>query len=233
MTKHLQHDLDDLKREILAMGSMVEDATNKAIGSLVHRRTELASEVLAGDELIDRKELAIEDKCLKMLALHQPVAGDLRFIVGCIKVNNDLERMGDHAQNIAERAVFLTTHPPIEAQIDFQRMVAKVKSMVKHSLDALVNLDVPGARAVCREDDEVDAYHKQMFEELQDLMKRDASTIERAVHTLSVVRHLERIADLATNIAEDIVFMVEGEIIRHNPEELRRLARSSIERGRN
>jgi phosphate transport system protein len=217
MTKHLQHDLDDLKKDILTMGSMVEDATNKAIGSLVQRRPELADEVLAGDESIDRKELAIEDKCLKMLALHQPVAGDLRFIVGCIKVNNDLERMGDHAQNIAERASFLATHPPIAVQIDFQRMVSKVKSMVTRSLDALVTLDSKLARSVCREDDEVDAYNRQMFDELQSLMRRDPNTIERAVHTLSVVRHLERIADLATNIAEDVVFMVEGETIRHQP----------------
>ncbi|MCC6408188.1 MAG: phosphate signaling complex protein PhoU [Planctomycetes bacterium] len=225
MKKHLQHDLDDLKKDILTMGSLVEESINKAIASLVHRRPELASEVSAGDEAIDRKELAIEDKCLKMLALHQPVAGDLRFIIGCIKVNNDLERMGDHAQAIAERATYLATHAPIEAQIDFQRMVVKVQSMVKRGLDALVNLDAELARAVSREDDEVDAYHKQMFAELQDLMRRDADTVERAVHTLSVVRHLERIADLATNIAEDIVFMVEGEVIRHHSTEPSRSTR--------
>lgn len=216
MKKHLQHDLDDLKKDILTMGSLVEESIDKAIAALVHRRPELAVEVSSGDALIDQKELSIEDKCLKMLALHQPVAGDLRFIIGCIKVNNDLERMGDHAQAIAERAAFLSTHPAIEAQIDFQRMVLKVQGMVKRGLDALVNLDAELARAVAREDDEVDAYHKQMFGELQDLMRREPATIERAVHTLSVVRHLERIGDLATNIAEDIVFMVEGEVIRHH-----------------
>lgn len=225
MKKHLQNDLDDLKREILTMGSLVEESINKAIASLVHRRPELAAEVSAGDELIDRKELALEDKCLKMLALHQPVAGDLRFIIGCIKVNNDLERMGDHAQAIAERATHLATHDPIEVQIDFQRMVLKVQGMVKRGLDALVNLDAELARSVANEDDEVDAYHKQMFAELQDVMRRDPDTVERAVHTLSVVRHLERIADLATNIAEDIVFMVEGEVIRHHSAEMRRTTR--------
>jgi phosphate transport system protein len=153
MKKHLQHDLDDLKKDILTMGAMVEESIDKAIASLVHRKPELAHDVSAGDELIDRAELAIEDKCLKMLALHQPVAGDLRFIIGCIKVNNDLERMGDHAQAIAERATYLSTHPPIEAQIDFQRMVRKVQTMVKRGLDALVNLDADLARAVAREDD--------------------------------------------------------------------------------
>lgn len=215
MTKHLLHDLDELKKDILTMGSMVEDATNKAIASLVHRRPELAAEVLAGDDLIDRKELEVEDKCLKILALHQPVAGDLRFIIGCIKVNNDLERMGDIAQNIAERTAYLATHDPIQVRVDFQGMVDLVRSMVGRSLDALVNLDAARARSVCRDDDAVDDYNKQMFAELQDLMSREPSTIERAVQLLSVSRHLERIADLATNIAEDIVFMVEGEVIRH------------------
>ncbi|MCK6448559.1 MAG: phosphate signaling complex protein PhoU [Planctomycetes bacterium] len=232
MKKHLQHDLDDLKKDILTMGSLVEESIDKAIAALVHRRPEIAVEVSSGDALIDQKELAIEDKCLKMLALHQPVAGDLRFIIGCIKVNNDLERMGDHAQAIAERAAFLSTHPPIEAQIDFQRMVLKVQGMVKRGLDALVNLDAELARAVAREDDQVDAYHKQMFGELQDLMQREPATIERAVHTLSVVRHLERIGDLATNIAEDIVFMVDGEVIRHHGGDAARAARLPNHRAR-
>jgi len=223
MSKHLLHDLDQLKKDLLTMGSMVEEAANKAIASLVQRRPELAAEVLAGDDLIDRKELEVEDKCLKMLALHQPVAGDLRFIVGCIKVNNDLERMGDLAQNIAERAAFLATHDPLDVDLDFDRMVEQVRSMVSRGLDALVNLDTRLARAVCSEDDQVDHYNKQMFTQLQDLMARRPETIERAVQLLSVSRHLERIADLATNIAEDIVFMVEGEVIRHRPQAMHRL----------
>src|SRR6185436_9092427 len=178
-----------------------------------------AREVLAGDDAIDRKELEVEDLCLKMLALHQPVAGDLRFIVAVMKVNNDLERMGDHAQNIAERALFLATHAPIDVDLDFARMLDAVRKMVSQSLDALVNQDPKSARAVLAEEDAIDRLHEHMFEVLQELMARDSSTIERAVQMLSVSRHLERIADLATNIAEDIVFMVEGEIIRHSQDD--------------
>jgi phosphate transport system protein len=219
MTKHLLHDLDRLKKEVLAMGSMVEDAINKAIASLVQRDTDLAQEVLDGDDAIDRKELDVEDTCLKMLALHQPVAGDLRFIIAVLKVNNDLERMGDHAQNIAERALFLATHDPIEVDLDFARMVDTVRRMVRQSLDALVNQDPVLARKVCAQDDEVDELQRHMFDILQSLMSRNSSTIERAVQVLSVSRHLERIADSATNVAEDIVFMVEGEVIRHRQDD--------------
>ena len=217
MTKHLQHDLDRLKKEILAMGAMVEDAIHDAIRSLVDRDAELARAAFAGDDAIDRKELEVEDMCLKMLALHQPVAADLRYIVAVLKVNNDLERMGDLAQNIAERAQFLSTHEPLKIDIDFARMLAAVRRMVSQSLDALVNQDPELARAVCRQDDEVDQLQKHMFEELTALMTRDPSTVDRAVQLLSVSRHLERIADSATNVAEDIVFMVEGDIIRHRP----------------
>lgn len=216
MTKHLQHDLDQVKRDILTMGAMVEEAINVAVAALIQRRPELAEKVLAGDDAIDRKELEVEDRCLKILALHQPVAGDLRFIVGCIKVNNDLERMGDLAHNIAERAAFLTRNDPLEVVIDFGRMVERVRSMVSDSLDALVNLDPVLAREVCRRDQEVDQYNVQMFRRLEAMMKERPDTIERAVQTISVSRHLERIGDHATNIAEDIVYMVEGEIIRHS-----------------
>jgi phosphate transport system protein len=215
MSKHLQHDLERLKKELLTMGALVENAINRAIVALVQRRPEIAEEVLAGDDLIDEKELEVEDLCLKMLALHQPVAGDLRFIVGCIKVNNDLERMGDLAQNIAERATYLARHAPIDVHADFTQMVECVRRMVADALDALVHLDTRRAREVCRADDEVDEYNRHMFVELENLMRRENATIERAVQTLSVSRHLERIADLATNVAEDVVFMVDGEVLRH------------------
>ena len=219
MTRHLEADLDKLKKELLAMGALVEDAANHAISSIVRRDPALAREVLTGDDEIDKRELLVEDACLKILALHQPVASDLRFLVSVMKVNNDLERMGDLAQNIAERALFLATHDPIEVHLDFARMVEKVRAMVRQSLDSLVRQDPDLARAVCAQDDEVDEYNKHMYTVLQDLMKSDPDTVERAVHTLSVARHLERIADLATNIAEDVVFMVEGDVIRHQPED--------------
>lgn len=217
MTKHLQHDLDRLKKEILAMGALVEESINRAIQALVGREPDLAREVSEGDDAIDAKELEVEDMCLKMLALHQPVAGDLRYIVAVLKVNNDLERMGDLAGNIAERALFLSTHPPLQIDLDFTRMVETVRRMVRQSLDALVTQDPLLARRVCAQDDEVDRFQRHMFDTLTSLMSRDPSTVERAVQVLSVSRHLERIADSATNVAEDIVFMVEGDVIRHQP----------------
>jgi phosphate transport system protein len=219
MSKHLQRDLECLKKEILTMGAMVEGAANKAISSLVRRNTEWAEEVMKGDDEIDEKENAIQEECLKLLALHQPVAGDLRFIVTVMKVNNDLERMGDLAVNIAERGLYLSTRPSIRIPLNFSKMVERVQAMVHESLNALVNLDTALARKVWRDDDEVDAMNREMYVVLQELMREDPDTIHRAVHTLSASRHLERIADLATNIAEDIIFMAEGEIVRHRLED--------------
>ncbi|MBL8800845.1 MAG: phosphate signaling complex protein PhoU [Planctomycetes bacterium] len=221
MSKHLQHDLDRLKKEILAMGALVEEAINRAIASLTQRDAALARQVLEGDDAIDRKEVEVEDLCLKILALHQPVAGDLRYIIAVLKVNNDLERMGDLAQNIAERVTFLAVNEPVPVHLDFTLMVELVRRMVGESLDALVNQDPVLARRVCVQDDEVDRLQKQMFETLQSVMMRDPKAVERAVQVLSVSRHLERIADSATNIAEDIVFMVEGDIIRHRADPAR------------
>ena len=215
MAIHLQRDLEHLKREILTMGALVEDATDRAIVALVDRRPELAAQVQRGDDAIDQKEVEIEEDCLKMLALHQPVASNLRFIITVLKVNNDLERMGDCAAHIAERAAFLATHPPIGVPLDFQKMAERVRGMVRKSLDALVRVDTGLARAVCDEDDFVDAAHRALFGALQDLMRRDPDAVERCVNTLSASRNLERIADLATNIAEDVIFLVEGRIVRH------------------
>ena len=213
--KHLQRDLERLKKDILTMGSMVEEATNKAITALLDRRPELAYEVRNGDGLIDEKELEIEEDALKTLALHQPVASDLRFVITVLKVNNDLERMGDLALNIAERAAYLCKHDPVPLPDGFGRMGEMVRRMVKQSLDSLVALDTDLARTVLEEDDIVDDCHRDVFGQLQEMMYADRETIERAIHTISASRNLERIADLATNIAEDVVFLVEGDVIRH------------------
>jgi phosphate transport system protein len=215
MSNHLLRDLELLKKHLLTMGGMVEEATDLAITAVIDRRRELAEQVLAGDDRIDAKELEIEDECLKMLALHQPVATDLRFIITVLKVNNDLERMGDLAKNIAERAAFLGELPPIEGAQDFRRMAERVRGMVHECIDALVNRDVELARRVCLEDRDVDEENRLRFTQLQQVMKHDPSTVERAVSLLSVSRHLERIADHATNVAEDVVFLVDGEVIRH------------------
>ena len=221
MPKHLLRDLDYLKKEILAVGALVEEAIHKATTALIERRPELAAEVVEGDNTIDEREVHVEEECLKALALHQPVATDLRFIITVLKVNNDLERMGDLAANIAARAKALAASDPLPVSAEFGDMVEHVRSMVRQSLDALVNLDVALARAVYVADDVVDKIHRRMFKTVQEQMKTAPDIVERGTHLLSVSRHLERIADLATNIAEDVEFMVEGEIIRHrDPEDL-------------
>lgn len=215
MSIHLRRDLDGIKRGLLTMGALVEEATNRAILSLVERRPELAAEVLTGDDTIDAHEVALEEECLKLLALHQPVATDLRFIVTTMKVNNDLERMGDLAINIAERAQFLASQPPLPLPVAFDAMAERVRAMLRQSLDALVNLDADAARRVLPQDDDVDGAHRAMFGACAQLMKDSPDHVERAIATISASRNLERIADLATNIAEDVVFLVEGEVIRH------------------
>lgn len=219
MSIHLQKDLEHLDKELLILSSMVEDATNKAMLALVDRRLDLARQVMREDDRINHREVLIEEECLKMLALHQPVAADLRFIVAVLKVNNDLERMGDLAVNIAERAAYLANQEPLQVSLDFPKMAEGVRDMVRESLDALSNMNPRLARHVLTMDDEIDEANRGMFDILQELMHRDPSTIERAVHLLSASRHLERIADLATNIAQDVVYMSEGKLIRHLTED--------------
>jgi phosphate transport system protein len=216
MAKHLQRDLDQLAKDLLTMGALVEDATNRAINALVRRNRALAHEVTVGDEAINDRENQIEESALKILALHQPVATDLRFIITALKVNNDLERIGDHAVSIAERAEMLADLAPIPLPDDFMKLVEVVQRMVHDSLNALVERDAQLARSVCMSDDEVDRIHRLMYSAMQKVMHDNADYIESAINTISATRHMERIADLATNIAEDVVFMVEGEILRHN-----------------
>ncbi|MEZ5964993.1 MAG: phosphate signaling complex protein PhoU [Planctomycetota bacterium] len=215
MTKHLLRDLERLKKQILLVGSMVEGAIMKATAALLERRPQLAAEVLEGDDAIDTREVMVEEECLKILALHQPVAIDLRYIVTALKVNNDLERMGDLARNIAGRANDLLKLEPIHMPNEFPTMVDTVRSMVRDSLDALVSTDVDLARRVLAADDTVDRVHRHMFQEMQAAARENPDRIEAAINLLSASRNLERIADQCTNIAEDVIFLVEGEIVRH------------------
>lgn len=215
MAIHLQRDLDALKKEILTMGSMVEEAIVRSIAAFLQRREDMAESVRSGDAQIDRKENEIEDHVLKILALHQPVAADLRFVVMCSKVNHDLERMGDLAKNVAERTVGLLREEPLSVALRFADMSERVRVMVRESMDALVEGDAQLARQVIAGDDAVDDLHREMFSVLEDCMRDDPGNVSRAVRLLSLSRYLERIADHATNIAEDIIFMVEGEIVRH------------------
>ena len=216
MAIHLQKDLQDLRVELVQLGTMVESAINEAVHALINRRPELAEKVLKEGDAIDAKEVHIEEMCLKTLALHQPVAVDLRFIVVALKVNNDLERMGDFAENVANRAISLASQDPIPVPREFSEDLPNhIRQMIRMALDALVKLDVELAREVIKMDRKVDAINRNMYTELQNLMKEDSNKVERAVQYLSSSRYLERIGDLTTNIAEDVIFMVKGEVVRH------------------
>ncbi|HDS16140.1 MAG TPA: phosphate signaling complex protein PhoU [Proteobacteria bacterium] len=217
MSMHLERELDYLNKELLGIAAMVENATDKALVALVERRPELAREVIDEDDLIDHREVRIEEECLKILALHQPMATDLRFVVTALKVNNDLERVGDLAVNIAERALYLSSKEMLAVTLDFPEMSREVMKMLKAALDALTSRNTDLARAVIAGDDLIDNFNRQMYDSLQQLMQDNPTTIKRSLHLLSASRHLERIADLATNICEDLIYMVEGEVIRHRP----------------
>ncbi len=218
MSKHLLRDLENLQRQILTQAGDVEDAVYKAIQSLQERDVRLAREVIANDSRIDLRENAIEEECLKILALHQPVARDLRRITTTLLINTDLERIGDLAVNIAERSVALAQHAPLEVPEKLQRMTDLTTGMLRQSLDSFVNLDSKAARRVIRLDEEVDRYNNEIIGDLVVKMKATLELIEPVLLLFSATRHLERIADHTTNIAEDVVYLVEGEIVRHRPE---------------
>lgn len=222
MSKHLERDLQNLHRDILTLASAVETAINNAVVALRECNVSLARQAIDGDDPIDAQENRIEEECLKMLALHQPVAGDLRRIAAVLKINNDLERMADLAVNIAERAQRLAELPPIRVSEKLQRMTDQTTAMVRQSLAAFVNLNATLARQVCRMDDEVDRYNAEIIQELIGIMRLSPEMIEPALSVFSAVRHLERIADHATNIAEDVIYLIEGEIVRHRPEAIRK-----------
>jgi phosphate transport system protein len=218
MSKHLQRDLGNLQRDLLALAGSVEEAIHKAIRALQGRDTALARQVVEGDALIDQEENRIEEECLKILALHQPVAVDLLRTAAALKINTDLERMADLAEDIAERALHLAELPIVHIPDKLQHMTDLTTSMVKQSLDAFVYLDAYQARRVCRLDDGVDRCNNEIIEELTEMMQESPANVEAGLSLFSATRHLERIADHATNIAEDVVYLVEGTIIRHHPE---------------
>jgi phosphate transport system protein len=217
MAKHLQRDLENLQRDLLALAASVEEAIHKAIRALQSREADPAEQVIAGDAQIDQEENHIEEECLKILALHQPVAVDLRRIAAVLKINNDLERMADLAEDIAERALHLARLPVVPVPLGLQRMTDLTISMVRQSLDAFVNLDDRQALRVCRLDDEVDRFNDEIINELMVMMQESPDKVEPGLSLFSATRHLERIADHATNIAEDVVYLVQGVIIRHHP----------------
>jgi phosphate transport system protein len=219
MPIHLQREIENLKKKLLTLSARVEATVREATLSIENRDYDLAQKIIQNDPRIDSMEVGVEEDCLKILALHQPVAIDLRFIVAVLKINSDLERIGDLAVNIAERSAFLSRHPPVGFSLGLVEMVDKVQEMLKHSLDALIGLSSGLAQEVCASDDAVDAMNRQMYIKIQDAIRTNPEQLESLIHLLSVSRHLERIADHATNIAEDVIYMVEGQIARHRTEE--------------
>ena len=215
MQRHFDRELEQLKSRVLHMGATVEELVTCSIHALMEGDAGLAKEAVRIEEEIDQQEIQIEEECLKLLALHQPVAGDLRFVTAVLKINNDLERMGDLGRHIAERALVLANHRECRLPVDLRRMAAAVQRMVHRSLDSLMERDAELALQVVHADDEVDDYLKEMFQIVENKMRSHPDTIQPLLHVLSASRHLERIADYATNIAEDVVYLVRGDIIRH------------------
>jgi len=215
MQRHFHEELDALKQTLLAMGALVEDQIRRVMRALVERDEALAREVIERDHQVNAYDVEVDEKCVELLARYQPAASDLRFLTTAMKIVTDLERIGDQAVNIAQRALELNREPQLKPYIDLPRMAAKSQQMVKDSLDAFVARDAGLARDVCARDSEVDALKEQVFRELLTFMMGDPKTIARALHLILVSRFLERVADHATNIAEMVVYMIEGKIVRH------------------
>lgn len=215
MTIFIQRETEHLKKKLISLASVVESSVQMSIRSLKEFDTKLATKVISMDEKINRMEVELEEECLKVLALHQPVAHDLRFIVAVMKINNDLERIGDLAGNIAERAIALGKLSYYEAPFNVTDMADKAHRMLKEALDALLKRDTDLAKDVIELDDEIDSMHSENYKLIKDGICRNVENIDELTNYLTVSRHLERIADLATNIAEDVYYMIEGEIIRH------------------
>jgi phosphate transport system protein len=213
--RHFDEELTELKRKLLRMGAAVESQIQRALQALVDRDTKLAEEVIANDAHVNAFDIDIDDHCINLLALYHPAAKDLRLITTAMKISTELERMSDLAENIAERSIELNTEPQLKPYIDIPRMATHAMEMVKNSLDAFVNQDTKLARTVCSDDDVVDEINEQVFRELLSFMIENPKTITRAIRLTFIGKYIERIADRATNIAELVVYLVEGKNIRH------------------
>ncbi len=215
MAKIFMRELDNLKRLVLSLGAMVEERVRLAAEAVEKKDAEAAQRVIDSDYEIDEMEVEVEETCLKVLALHQPVAIDLRFLIAVIKINNDLERIGDQAVNIAQRVGVLAKRRDVNFDFDYAQMAEKAETMLRMSLDALVNLDVDLAFKVVTMDDEVDQIQKDAYDRIKTAMKENTDKMGYMINLLLISRHLERLADHATNIAEEVIYLIEGSIIRH------------------
>lgn len=213
--RHFQEELDELKGRLLEMGGLAEDRLRLAVRGLVERDGTLVDKVLTGDGAINQLHIDIDNRCFKLLALHQPMAVDLRAIVAAVKINTDLERVGDLAVNISEAVRRYLQHPPVKELIDIPRMAELAQDMLRDALDAFVRRDPELAQDVLTQDDALDALKTGVFRELLTYMLRDSTTIEPALDLILISRHLERIGDHATNVAEDVIFMVSAKDVRH------------------
>ncbi len=213
--KHFSRELEKIKKQILSLGAKVEEQVRMATQAVEAHDAELAKQIIKSDFEIDEMEVEIEEECLKILALHQPVAVDLRFIVAVIKINNDLERIGDQAVNIAERVDIIAKRDLSEFFFDYTAMGEKVQDMLKMSLDALINMDYDMAHSVVMRDDEVDQIKSDAYDRIKKAMSKHPDKIGYLINLLLISRHLERLADHATNIAEEVIYLIEGEIVRH------------------
>ena len=215
MERHRDHDLELIRRTLLRMGGLVERQIREAMQALVERDGIRAEAVIRMDDEVDQLQKEIDGQCSRMLALQQPMATDLRFLVATMKIATDLERMGDSAVNVSQAVGVLNQEPPLKPYIDLPRLAQITQEMVRDSLDSFVRRDARQAMEVCERDDEVDGLYKQLFRELVTFMAEDSKNITRALHLLLIARNYERIADHATNIGEDVIFFVEGRDVRH------------------
>ncbi len=216
MNKHFARDLQRLSDNVLRLTAAVEDALSGALGAILARDAERARRVVEGDDAIDEMEVQIEEEALKILALHTPVAGDLRFLIAVIKIDNDLERIADIASNIAKRTLDFEKHAPVEPPKGFEEMTTRARGMVRQAIHSLIGRDTEIARSVLEEDDAVDALDRRIIQDLENRLKNAVTEhVDPLLRWVGVVRNVERIADLATNVAEDLIYMVEGEIVRH------------------
>ena len=215
MQRHFHEELEALKQTLLAMGGLVEDQIRRVMRALLERDDVLAQEVIDRDQQVNAYDVEVDETCVSLLALHQPTAGDLRFITTAMKIVTDLERIGDQAVNIAQRVLELNREPQLKPYIDLPRMAEKAQHMVKESLDAFVARDTELARKVCAEDADVDALKEQLFRELLTFMMEDPKTIPRAIRLILISRFMERVADHATNIAEMVIYLVDAKMVRH------------------
>ncbi|OGX08683.1 MAG: phosphate transport system regulatory protein PhoU [Omnitrophica WOR_2 bacterium GWA2_47_8] len=216
MQRHFDEELEQLKQKLLRMSSLVEQIIGSSIKALIDRDSKLAEQVVALDNNIDMFEIEVDELSLKLLALYQPQAGDLRFITSTMKINNDLERIGDLAVNIAQRAMDLNKVPPVKSNMDIVQMANSAQGMLKDSLNAFVNKDSKLAADVCKRDDVVDEFNRQIFRKVLTDKPKNQPEAERAIDLILVAKNLERIADHSTNICEDVIYMVEGKVIKHH-----------------